>query len=154
MGHSAEGLVEALWLKRAIRGPMDPVDEVTLVAGEGIADDANRGRSQRQVTIIEAEIFDRIRESLPDAYPAMRRANIMLRGVELLKSRDHVLHLGEATVRIRGETRPCERMDEQCDGLRAALEPQWGGGVFGIVLKGGIVAVGAPVSLEPPAPVS
>jgi MOSC domain-containing protein YiiM len=136
------GRVEAIWLKRAIRGPMDPAERATLFEDEGIEGDANRGRSQRQVTIIEREVFDRIRERLPDAEPYMRRANVMVSGVRLAESRDRVLALGGTRIRIRGETHPCERMDAQCDGLTAALGPAWGGGVYGIVEEGGTVRVG------------
>ena len=42
-------------------------------------------------------------------------------------------------------------MDEQCPGLTAALEPEWRGGAYGIVLDSGQVSVGDAVTLEPPA---
>jgi MOSC domain-containing protein YiiM len=61
-----------------------------------------------------------------------------------------VLRLGECRVRIRSETRPCERMDEAHPGLRALMEAPWGGGAFGEVLTGGIVRVGDVVEWEPP----
>jgi len=145
------GRVEAIWLKRAIRGPMDPTDRATLVAGKGIARDANFGRAKRQVTIIEREVFDRIRESLPDAEPGMRRANFMVSGVSLEGSRGRVLRLGGVRIRLGGETRPCERMDAQCFGLTDALDPAWGGGAHGVVLDDGPVRVGDPAHLEAPA---
>lgn len=148
MEDSSGGRVEAIWLKRAIRGPMDAVDEATLVVGEGIVGDANRGRTHRHVTVIETEVFERIRRELPDADPAMRRANVMVSGVRLADSRGHVLTLGSARIRLRGETLPCERMDEQCAGLRAALEVGWGGGAHGVVIEGGSVRVGDGASLE------
>jgi len=141
------GRVEAIWRKRAIRGPMDPADEVSLVADKGIDGDANFGRSRRQVTVIEREVFDEIRKSLPDAEPAMRRANFMVSGVRLEGSRDQVLTLGGVRVHVLGETVPCERMDAQCPGLTAALEPGWGGGVYGVVLDDGEVRVGDAVTL-------
>lgn len=142
------GRVEAIWLKRAVRGPMDPVQDVTLVAGRGMDGDANLGRSTRQVTIIEREVLDEIRRSLPAAEPHMRRANFMVSGIRLEGSREQVLTLGEVRVLIKGETRPCERMDAQCPGLTAALEPPWHGGAYGIVLDDGPVRVGDAVSLE------
>ena len=49
-------------------------------------------------------------------------------------------------IRIRGEVRPCERMDEAYRGLRDALAPMWGGGAWGEVLRGGSIAVGDSVS--------
>ena len=39
-------------------------------------------------------------------------------------------------------------MDEAYEGLRAALDPHWGGGAFGEVLDDGDIAVGDAVSWE------
>lgn len=147
------GRVEALWLKRAHRGPMDLVERATLVAGEGIAGDASFGRSRRQVTVIEKEAFDRIRAELPHADPIMRRANVMVSGIALEGARGRVLALGDVRILLHGETRPCERMDEACPGLRSALGRSWGGGAYGAVLDDGVVRVGAAARLEEPAAV-
>lgn len=144
------GRIEALWIKRARRGPMDPADRARLVREKGIESDANFGRGRRQVTIIEREVFDRIRAELPDAEPIMRRANVMVSGLRLEGTRDRVLTLGGVRLHIRGETRPCERMDAQCPGLTDALDPGWNGGVYAVVLDDGEIAVGDPVELEPP----
>ena len=142
------GKVEALWMKRAHRGPMDPVDAVTLVEGKGIADDANFGRSKRQVTVIEKEVFDRIQDELPDVKPYMRRANVMVSGLTLEGTRDRILTLGGVRLRIHGETRPCERMDAQVQGLTAALDPNWNGGIYGVVLGDGEIRVGDEATIE------
>lgn len=128
---------------------MDPADRVAAVADQGLRGNADQG-GRRQVTVIEQEAFDRIQEELPDAEPSMRRANVLVSGVELEETRDHVLHLGDVRLRIQGETRPCHRMDEQCPGLRAALDSGWRGGVFGVVLDDGEIRVGDPVRLEVP----
>ena len=145
---SGAGRVEALWVKRAKRGPMDRVERCDLVAGKGIDSDANFGRGRRQVTVIEREVFDRIRDALPDADPAMRRANVMVSGVRLQGARDRILRLGGVRLHIRGETRPCERMDAQCPGLTSALDPDWNGGVYAVVLDDGPLAVGDTVELD------
>jgi MOSC domain-containing protein YiiM len=52
------------------------------------------------------------------------------------------LCIGDARIRLHGETRPCHIMDEQHDGLRRALEPDCRGGVFGQVLAGGVIRAG------------
>lgn len=145
---SGAGRVEALWIKRAKRGPMDQVERFDLVAGKGIDSDANFGQGRRQVTVIEREVFDRIRDTLPDADPGMRRANVMVSGVRLKSSRDRILRVGGVRLHIRGETRPCERMDAQCPGLTGALDPDWNGGVYAVVLDDGPLAVGDAVELD------
>jgi MOSC domain-containing protein YiiM len=142
------GRIDAIWVKRSYGGVMDPADEVDLVAGKGIVRDASFGRT-RQVTVIEKEVFDRVERSLPEAEPVMRRANIMVSGVRLAQSRGRVLRLGGVRILLRGETRPCERMDEQCVGLRAALAAGWGGGAHGVVLDDGLVRIGDTAALEP-----
>lgn len=142
------GRVEALWRKRARRGPMDATDSLRLVKDRGIEDDANFGRSKRQVTVIEKEVFDRVAGALPDVEPYMRRANVMVSGVRLKESRGRVLRLGDVRIRLWGETRPCERMDAQVPGLTAALDLDWNGGVYGVVLDDGTIAVGDAARLE------
>jgi MOSC domain-containing protein YiiM len=39
-------------------------------------------------------------------------------------------------------------MEEQCPGLRAALQPDWRGGVSCTVLQGGTVTIGDAVTAE------
>jgi len=144
------GTLEAIWIKRAHLGPMDAASSATLVADRGIVGNANQG-GKRQVTVIEREVFERIARELPDARPVMRRANLMLGGVRLEGTRGRVLRVGDVRLLIRGETRPCYRMDEQCPGLTAALDPHWNGGVYAVVLEGGEIRVDDAVRLEPAA---
>jgi MOSC domain-containing protein YiiM len=142
------GRVEALWTKRAHRGAMDAHDEVVCVAGKGIKGSTGRS-STRQVTIIAKEQWEAMMQELGAAVePAARRANIMVSGVTLTLSRGKVLRLGDVRVRIRGETRPCERMDEALPGLRTAMDPEWRGGAFGEMLDDGRLAVGDAATWE------
>ncbi|HET7039599.1 MAG TPA: MOSC domain-containing protein [Gemmatimonadales bacterium] len=142
------GVLEAIWIKRATRGPMDPADRATLVAGRGIRGNADQG-GKRQVTIIAREAFDAIRATLgPAAGPAMRRANLLVSGVPLAESRGRTLRVGGARIRVHGETRPCYLMDDALPGLQAALRPEWRGGVFGEVLDDGEIRVGDAVRWE------
>jgi MOSC domain-containing protein YiiM len=145
------GLLEAIWLKRAHRGPMDPAAMATAVPGKGLAGDVNTSR-RRQVTVIQREVWDALMQQLgADASPAGRRANLMVSGVDLYDTRGQVLRVGNVRLLIGGETTPCERMDEVFPGLRAAMKPRWGGGVFAQVLDDGVLSIGDAVALEPPA---
>lgn len=140
----AAASLRRLWVKRAHRGPMDEVAMVTLVAGRGVAGSADQGR-RRQVTIIEArrwrQMLDELRVTLD---PSARRANLLIEGLDLANSRGRTLAIGETRIRVLGETRPCERMDEACAGLQRVMRERCGGGVFGEVLIGGILVAGSP----------
>ena len=141
------GKVEAIWRKRARGGVMDSSDQATFVEGEGIVGDANFGAT-RHVTVIEKEVFDRIASELPELDLKMRRANLMVSGIRLEDSRDKVLTIGDVKICLRGETRPCELMDEQCPGLREALDLHWDGGAHGSVIQGGEIRVGDLATIE------
>jgi MOSC domain-containing protein YiiM len=142
------GILEAIWVKRAHRGPMDPRDSATLIEGKGVEGSVGRS-SRRQVTIIEREVWDALmRETGASASPSTRRANLMISGIQLLESRKRVLRIGETRLEIAGETKPCERMEEAVPGLRAAMYPEWRGGAFAKVLAGGTIRVGDSVDWE------
>ena len=145
------GRVEASWKKRSHRGVMDPVEQVNAVADRGLEGDANFGAT-RQVTVIEKEIFDKIKDTLPECEPGMRRANIMVSGIQLKNLKNHILIVGEAHILLRGETRPCELMDEQCQGLLDALDPDWYGGAHGGFIKRGAIRLGDVAPLKRPSP--
>src|SRR5207248_11150268 len=99
----------------------------------GSADQGGR----RQISIIGEEAWNEaVRELGAGVDPSARRANVMVRGVDLERSRGKLLRIGACLVRIRGEITPCERMDEAREGLRAALRPHWRGGAFGEILEG------------------
>lgn len=143
----ANGRLEAIWIKRAKRGVMDPAPSARLDANRGIAGNANRG-GRRQVTVIEAETWSRLMSELGASIdPSARRANLMVSGVSLLKAGGRVLQVGAVRIELMGETRPCERMDEALPGLRDAMRADWGGGAFGVVIDDGEIHVGDPVML-------
>lgn len=140
------GKLEAIWLKRMKRGPMDPVSQAHLTAGRGLDGNANQG-GKRQVTIIEQEVWETLMALLGvDLDPSARRANLMVSGLKLADSRHKVLQIGSCRIRIYGETKPCEQMDEAFPGLQDAMRDKWGGGAFGEVLDDGDITVGNTVA--------
>ena len=140
------GRLEAIWTKSAHGGPMDPQDSAKAVENVGLEGCAGGGSSWRQVTVIEKEVFDRLKAELPDSDPAMRRANLMVSGVRLKECRDKILQVGGLRVHMRAETLPCHQMEDQCPGLRAALLPDWNAGAYGRVLNDAGVTVGDAVA--------
>jgi MOSC domain-containing protein YiiM len=148
MTDRSTGRLERIWLKRMKGGPMDPQDRATLVAGRGLQGNANQG-GRRQITILSEETWRRIAAMLPEAPdPAARRANLLVSGVDLASSRGRVLRIGRHRLRINGETRPCDQMEDAAPGLQAGLSEPWGGGVFAEALDDGEIAVGDEVMLE------
>lgn len=136
------GEVVAIWLKRSKGGPMDAVPRVEAVAGQGLVNNANQG-GKRQVTLIDEERWreavDQLGVNVP---PSARRANVMLRGIDLEETRGRILRVGGCVIRIHNMTRPCEQMDDAQPGLREALAPRWRAGAYGEVIEGGAIGVG------------
>lgn len=142
------GQLQAIWIKRAKLGLMDPAMSAQLVAARGIVGNANQ-RGKRQVTIIEQEVWgDLMRQMQGNLPPSARRANLMVSGINLAESRGRTLRIGEGRIRIYGETKPCERMDEALPGLQEVMRSNWAGGAFGEVLDDAVIAVGDAVSWE------
>lgn len=141
------GRLEAIWLKRVRRGPMDAVSSAELIEDRGIVGNANQG-GRRQVTVIESEVWHELMTELNASLPPdTRRANLMVSGIRLQNSRGHILEIGECRLELLGEVKPCERMNEALPGLREAMYQEWRGGAFGRVLRGGRINIGDPVTL-------
>jgi MOSC domain-containing protein YiiM len=100
--------VDELWLKPAHRLPMRPVTELSLREGHGIEDNADVGR--RQVAIISRERWQRACVELgTDVDPVLRRANVLVSGLDLGGTRGSILVIGQTRLRVGGENRPCHR---------------------------------------------
>ena len=142
------GRLEHIWIKRGRGGPMDAVSTAQLRAGRGIVGNANQG-GKRQVTMLSLEDWLRVTAAVATPEPRVRRANLLLSSIDLRESRGRTVRIGAVRIRIFGETRPCEQMDDAVAGLREALSVPWGGGAFGEVLDDGDIAVGDAADFEP-----
>ena len=93
-----------------------------------------------------AELMDALGADLP---PSARRANLMVSGLDLKARAAACSCVGDARLKINGETRPCEQMEEAHPGLEELMRERWGGGVFAEVLDGGEIRVGDGVEWDP-----
>ena len=130
--------IVSIWIKRAHGGAMDRVDEAQLIAGRGLVGSADQG-GWRQITIISEESWRNATAELgADVDSSARRANVMIRGLDLQKSRGKKLQLGDCVINVRGENPPCRLMNE----MQQPLRSHWRAGVFGEIVHGGTIRAG------------
>jgi MOSC domain-containing protein YiiM len=150
---------------------------VRLLRGLGVEGDAHLGQTVqhrsrvardptqpnlRQVHLIHAELHDELRAAGFAISAGQMGENVTTRGVDLLGLPTGTrLHLGgTAVVEVTGLRNPCVQLDHVQSGLMAAVlgRDEQGrlirkAGVMAVVLAGGEVRPGDPISVEvPPEP--
>jgi MOSC domain-containing protein YiiM len=137
-----------IFIKRAHGGRMDAQCDAVLEPGRGLVGNADRG-GRRQVTLLsEARWTELTREVGASLGPEARRANLVISEIEFENTRGRILRVGACRLRIGGETRPCEQMEDAAAGLQKAMRERWGGGAYAEVLDGGPITVGDTVSWD------
>lgn len=130
------------------RAEMEILQDAEISEQTGVANDFRGKPGKRQVTMISAEAWAAACEELGRELPwTTRRANLLVEDVRLPQRTGDVIEVGRIRLLVTMEVDPCSRMEEQCEGLQAALMPQWRGGVACTVLKGGSVRLGDGVSV-------
>jgi len=137
------------------RGPIELLDRASVSVEAGIAGDYRGavkpgGRGRRQLTLMEAgDWLAAVKEVGVPVEWQERRVNLLVGELDLPQRAGARLRIGgEVRVEITGECDPCRRMDEVASGLRAALTPDWRGGVLSRVLSGGEIRVGDRIVVE------
>lgn len=141
------------------RGPVETLDRVEVTRHAGVDGDARGairpGKSgRRQISLVEAESWEAAMAELglsaQSALPwHVRRANLLVEGMRLPREAGKVIAIGDSLrIEVTCECDPCSRMEEILPGLKAALVPDWRGGVLGRVLADGEIAVGDEVRIE------
>lgn len=136
------------------KAPMEVVGHAHVTLNGGIAGDyrgAMKGRPyKRQVTLIEAQDWAAAMAEVGHNLPwHERRANLLVEGLDLPQTPGARLRIGaDVVLEVMRETDPCERMEALADGLRAALAPDWRGGVCTMVVAEGEIAVGDTIRID------
>jgi len=144
------GRVTRIFLRPSARTPVKQVERAVAYPGAGLEGD-HAGGGNRQVTLIGEEAWRAACKDLgkPELSPGLRRANLVVEGVDLQAAIGSVLRIGPVRIRVIAETRPCRLMDDAAPGLQKALDPDCRGGVYGRVIEGGPITVGDAVSAVP-----
>ncbi len=148
---------------------------ITLLAGLGVQGDAHAGvtvqhRSRvaqdpvqpnlRQVHLMPQELFREVSQAGFTVAPGDLGENITTAGIDLLGLPvGTLLHIGsQAVVEVTGLRNPCTQIDDFQDGLlRQVVGRDESGkivrkaGIMGIVVTGGEVQTGDPISIQLPA---
>ena len=141
------------------RGAIETIDHVMVSTSQGVHGDfrgaARPGKStRRQISLIEADSWAAAMADLGLVGEAalpwhVRRANLLVEGLRLPREAGRVIAIGESLrIEVTCECDPCSRMEEIAPGLKAALTPEWRGGVLGRVLTDGPIAIGDQIRIE------
>ena len=136
-----EGKIVSIALKMAHGAPMNEVQEAQ-VSEEGIEGNVHQ-RAERRLTFLSKEQWAEVEQQLDTPLPwTVRRANILVEGLDLAATLGKSLHVGDLKVHINGETEPCGQMEAAQAGLWGAMKPECRGGVYGNVVQAGPIRVG------------
>ncbi len=135
---------------------MEVIGRVRVTRELGLAGDfrgaIRPGKSgRRQVSLLEAESWAMALAELGADVPWQeRRANLLIEGLRLPREPGRIIAIGpDLRIETTCECDPCSRMEEIVPGLKAALLPDWRGGVLGRVIADGDIAIGDEVRIEP-----
>lgn len=135
---------------------MEVIGRVRVTRELGLAGDfrgaIRPGKSgRRQVSLLEAESWAVALAELGANVPWQeRRANLLIEGLRLPREPGRIIAIGpDLRIETTCECDPCSRMEEIVPGLKAALLPDWRGGVLGRVIADGDIAIGDEVRIEP-----
>ena len=132
----------------AKRQPLVELSEAEGSVQLGVVGDARGARTGRQVTVLFREGWEAACAELGMKLPwTTRRANLLIEGIPTPHEGGR-LAIGGVVLEITEETKPCSVMEAAQRGLRAALKPDWRGGVCCRVVAGGTIRPGDDVRVS------
>ena len=126
---------------------MAEVNEVLAVAEKGLEGDRYLGTTRNVTVVASGELRSAARQlGYPIPAGATRR-NITVDVDRLPRTTGTLIHMGEATLSVWRDCPPCERMHRTV-GPRAREALAGRAGIAARVVKGGMIRVGDPVTIE------
>lgn len=142
--------VKSIAIKTTSRAAMQELDNAEITIAKGITGDFRGTTPDRQITILSESAWLEACKSIDTTLPwTTRRANLLIDGVDFSASDvGKTLRIGDAKLKITRETNPCSLMDQQHQGLKQALTPEWRGGVCCNVITAGSIQIGDQVEID------
>lgn len=124
-----------------------PVDSISLIEDFGIEKDAHAGKWHRQVSFLAVESIDKMKKQGIDHLDyGVFAENITTEGIELYTLPIGTkLQIGEALLEITQIGKECHHGCEIRQLVGDCVMPREG--IFGVVLKGGVVKAGDEITL-------
>jgi len=165
------GVVVSLSVDRDHHFSKPTVERATFIAGVGIEGDAHSGvtvqhRSRlakhadgpnlRQVHLVDTGLLDRLCMDGFDVGPGELGENVTLEGIDVSAlGVGAIIELGEEVIlAVTGRRNPCGQVNDLGTGLQRRLQEghdgRVDGGAMAVVVHGGVVEIGAPVTVTAP----
>ncbi|MDO9461110.1 MAG: MOSC domain-containing protein [Alphaproteobacteria bacterium] len=143
------GEVTGIARRERPRAPMQLLNQSEITVASGLTGDFRGAVRGRQVTVLTQEGWNAACADLGDDLPWItRRANLLVRGVDLTGRVGARLKVGDAVLVITDECDPCSVMEKARKGLRKALIPAWRAGATCRVARAGLVRIGDTAELQ------
>ena len=142
-----EGTVKSLGIAVSKLSPMDQVDKIELITGQGIVGDrhlrTDGTRSKRQILLMDIETLIEFGLSERDI-----KENITVQGIDFsLIKLGNIDRIGmDVVLEITGDCEPCSRMDELRSGLKNAIDGRRG--MLAYVKSGGTISSRDSITVE------
>ena len=144
------GLVTWIGVRPGRDELMQQPEEVEARLGRGLTGDRFKAsRTLREVTLIQAEHIIAIASmmGMDEISPAMLRRNIVVKGLNLLALKNHTFYVGDVLFRFTGLAHPCSKMERHL-GPGGYNAMRGHGGITASIIRGGIIRIGHPVTLD------
>ena len=133
------------------REKLAPLEEMAMAAvtvANGIEGDVRGQNTDRRITILFRNGWEAALAEAGAKLPwVARRANLYVDGMTSPPIGTQ-LSIGDVVLEVTKETKPCHLMDKAHEGLKAALTPEWRGGVCCNVISAGTIRVGDRVAIH------
>jgi len=139
--------------------PMEPVDTVDAIAGQGLAGDRygsgyakwikGEVRPEQHITLIESEALAALNEDREEKIlHRVTRRNLLTAGVDLLSFIGQRFRIGDVELQGIEPCAPCGYLENltQIEGIKDALKP-CGGGLRAAIITSGAIQAGDVIEL-------